>query len=84
MTPTSTTRQKAAVATWMMTLNASGLWPDVDYSNCTQGPDYGFCGDNWVAAEHVYVRLLSMAQVLAMGGEAIKCRPPSARAQLQI
>ena len=36
--------QRAAVASWMVTLNSSGLWPDVDYSNCTRGPHYGLCG----------------------------------------
>ena len=56
------TGQNAAVAEWMTTLNASGLWPDIDYSNCTHEADYG-CGDNWRAAEHIYVRVLSMAQV---------------------
>ena len=60
--------QNAAVAEWMTTLNASGLWPDIDYSNCTHGADYGFCGDNWRAAEHIYVRVLSMAQVFRSPG----------------
>lgn len=60
--------QKAAVAEWMTTLNASGLWPDIDYGNCTRGADYGLCGDNWRAAEHLYVRVLSMAQVFRSPG----------------
>ena len=60
--------QREAVAQWMATLNASGLWPDIDYSNCTHGADYGFCGDNWRAAEHIYVRVLSMAQVFRSPG----------------
>lgn len=60
--------QKEAAAEWMTTLNASGLWPDIDYGNCTHGPDYGFCGDNWRAAEHIYVRLLTMAQVFRSPG----------------
>ena len=60
--------QKAAVAEWMTTLNSTGLWPDIDYGNCTRGPEYGFCGDNWRAAEHIYVRVLSMAQVFRSDG----------------
>ena len=59
--------QRAAVASWMTSLNSSGLWPDIDYSNCTQAQD-AQCGDNWFAAEHVYVRLLSMAQVFRSPG----------------
>eukprot|EP01052_Picozoa_sp_SAG31_P007807 SAG31_NODE_378_length_16503_cov_28.830041_14_plen_102_part_00 len=38
--------QREAAAEWMATLNASGLWPDIDYGNCTRGAGYGFCGDN--------------------------------------
>ena len=60
--------QKEAAAEWMTTLNTSGLWPDIDYGNCTRGADYGFCGDNWRAAEHIYVRVLSMAQVFRSPG----------------
>ena len=67
--------QAEAVARWRLSLNSSGPWPDcsvcvnlssegcsedcIDYSDCIHNDD---CEDNWLAAEHIYVRTLAMAQ----------------------
>ena len=76
--------QREAAAEWMMTLNASGLWPDIDYGNCTRGADYGFCGDNWRAAEHIYVRVLSMAQVFRSPGPLANSAELASQASLAL
>jgi hypothetical protein len=39
----------------------------IDYSDCINDED---CEDNWLAAEHIYVRTLAMAQVLRSGNSS--------------